>query len=146
MEILSNAAVIWFIAGAAFLLLEFIIPGVFILFFGIGAWITALCIYLFEPSLAVQFLIFSSSSVLSLILLRNYLLKKIYNMPDPVDDPDEEFLGGIGECTVNIRPDTDGKVEFKGTTWNASAGTEINTGTKVRIIKKVGLLLEVEPA
>jgi len=146
MEILSNVAVIWFIAGAALLLLEFIIPGVFILFFGIGAWITALCVYLFEPSLAMQFLIFSSTSVLSLILLRSVLLKKLYNMPDPVDDPDEEFIGGFGECISNIRPDADGKVEFKGTTWSASSGTEVNTGDKVKIIRKVGLLLEVEPA
>ncbi|MBS2212983.1 NfeD family protein [Carboxylicivirga mesophila] len=146
MEILSNEAVIWFIAGAALLLLEFVIPGVFILFFGIGAWVTALCVYLFEPSLAMQFLIFSSTSVLSLILLRSFLLKKLYKMPDPVVDPDEEFIGGVGECIVDIRPDADGKVEFKGTSWTASAGTEINPGTKVRIIRKVGLLLEVEPA
>ncbi|MBR8535647.1 NfeD family protein [Carboxylicivirga sediminis] len=146
MEILSNEAVIWFIAGAALLLLEFVIPGVFILFFGIGAWVTALCVYLFEPSLAMQFLIFSSTSVLSLILLRSFLLKKLYKMPDPVVDPDEEFIGGVGECIVDIRPDVDGKVEFKGTSWTASAGTEINPGTKVRIIRKVGLLLEVEPA
>ncbi|MCT4589053.1 MAG: NfeD family protein [Carboxylicivirga sp.] len=146
MEILSNVAVIWFVAGAALLLLEFIIPGVFILFFGIGAWVTALCVYLFEPSLAVQFLIFSTSSVLALILLRKVLLKKLYKMPDAVDDPDEEFIDGIGECITNIRPDSDGKVEFKGTTWSASAGTEINMGTKVKIIRKVGLLLEVEPA
>ncbi len=66
-------------------------------------------------------------------------------MPDLVDDPDEEFQGGIGQCSVKIRPDHDGKVEFKGTIWNASAGTEIEVGTKVKIIKKVGLLLEVEP-
>ncbi len=146
MEILSNAAVIWFIAGAALLLLEFAIPGVFILFFGIGAWITSLCVFLFEPSLPAQFLIFSTTSVLSLILLRSFLLKKLYKMPDLVDDPDEEFIDGIGECIVNIRPDSDGKVDFKGTTWTASAGTEIDAGKKVRIIKKVGLLLEVEPA
>ena len=146
MEILSNVAVIWFIAGAALLLLEFIIPGVFILFFGVGAWITALCVCLFEPSLAVQFLIFSASSVLSLILLRKVLLKKLYNMPDPVDDPDEEFVDGIGECIANIGPNTDGRVEFKGTSWTASADTEISTGSRVRIIRKVGLLLEVEPA
>ncbi|MCG8579216.1 MAG: NfeD family protein [Bacteroidales bacterium] len=146
MEVLSNAAVIWFIAGAVLLLLEFIIPGVFILFFGIGALITALCVYLFEPSLAMQFLIFSSTSVLSLIFLRSFLLKKLYNMPDLVDDPDEEFVGEFGECISNIRPDSDGKVEFKGTTWTASAEVEVIAGAKVRIIRKIGLILEVEPA
>ncbi|MBK3519846.1 NfeD family protein [Carboxylicivirga marina] len=144
MEFLSNVAVIWFIAGVALLLLEFIIPGVFILFFGIGALVTALCVYLFEPSLAVQFLIFSITSVLSLILLRSYLLKKLYKMPDLVDDPDEEFIGETAYCLSNIQPDSDGKVEFKGTTWTASAGQEIIAGTKVKIIRKIGLILEVE--
>ncbi|MCU4154655.1 NfeD family protein [Carboxylicivirga sp. A043] len=146
MEILSNAAVIWFIVGTVLLILEFIIPGVFILFFGVGAWITALCVYLFEPSLAMQFLIFCSTSILSLVLLRSFLLKKLYKMPDLVDDPDEEFAGEIGECISNIRPDSDGKVEFKGTTWTASAGEDIFAGAKVKIIRKIGLILEVEPA
>ncbi|WP_430810203.1 MULTISPECIES: NfeD family protein [unclassified Carboxylicivirga] len=145
MEVLSNVAVIWFIAGAALLLLEFVIPGVFIIFFGIGAWITALCVYLFEPSLAVQFIIFSMSSVLSLIFLRSYLLKKLYQTSPTVEDPDEEFIGHTGECVAKIAPDADGKVEFKGTTWSASATTEIAAGTKVKIIKKEGLLLCVEP-
>ncbi len=145
MEILSNVAVIWFIAGAVLLLLEFIIPGVFVLFFGIGAWVTALCVYLFEPPLAIQFLIFSVVSVLSLVLLRNVIIKRLEgNSNEP--DPDEEFIGGIGDCITDIRPDADGKVEFKGTTWTASAGTEINAGTKVKVINKVGLLLEVQPA
>lgn len=145
MEILSDVAVIWFIAGAVLLLLEFVIPGVFILFFGIGAWLTALCVYLFEPSLSIQFLIFSVTSVLSLVLLRSILLKRLYAKQENQTDPDEEFLGRIGECVVDIRPNTDGKVDFKGTTWSASAGVDINVGTKVKIINKVGLLLEVEP-
>jgi len=145
MEILSNIAVIWFVAGAVLLLLEFVIPGVFILFFGIGAWLTALCVYLFEPSLGIQFLIFSTTSILSLVLLRSVILKRMY-ANNTGDDPDEEFIGGIGECIVDIRPEADGKVEFKGTSWTASSNTKICIGDKIKVINKVGLLLEVEPA
>ncbi|TRX66484.1 NfeD family protein [Carboxylicivirga sp. M1479] len=145
MEILSNVAVIWFLAGAVLLLLELLIPGVFLLFFGVGAWITSLAVYLFEPSLGIQFIIFSITSVISLLFLRNYLLKRLYNMPDPVDDPDDEFAGCIGECILPIKPDEDGRIEFKGTTWNASSETEIEVGSKVKIIRKLGLILFVEP-
>ncbi len=144
MEILSNVAVIWFIVGALLLLLEFVIPGVFILFFGIGAWITALCVYLFEPSLGFQFLIFSVTSVLSLILLRSFLLKRLYSNKIGYN-PEEEFIGGIGECVSDIKPGSDGKVDFKGTTWSASSVSELHIGDKVKITNKVGLILQVEP-
>jgi len=144
MELLSNVAMIWFIVGAVLLLLEFVVPGVFILFFGIGAWVTALCVYLFEPSLGIQFLIFSITSVLSLVLLRSFLQKRMFPERDG-DDPDEEFIGGIGECVVEIKPQAQGKIEFKGSTWSASSGVELHVGDKVKVINKVGLLLEVEP-
>ncbi|TLX76088.1 NfeD family protein [Labilibacter sediminis] len=145
MEFLSNHALVWFIAGVILLLLEFAIPGVFILFFGVGAIITSICTYLFEPSLGVQFLIFSLTSVLSLIFLRSVILKKL-NRNKVTEDPDEEFVGGIGQCIADISPDSEGKVEFKGTNWNASSKVGISSGAKVKIVNKVGLCLEVEPA
>jgi len=145
MEILSNVAVIWFIAGAVLLLLEFVVPGIFILFFGIGAWVTALCVYLFEPSLGFQFLIFSVTSILSLVLLRSILLKRLYRNQTEYN-PDEEFVGGVGECVAEIKPDVNGKIEFKGTTWSASSSAVLHIGDKVKVLNKVGLLLEVEPA
>lgn len=145
MEILSNVAVIWFLAGLVLLLLEFVIPGVFILFFGIGAWITSLCVYLFEPSLGVQFVIFTVTSVVSLVLLRKVILKRMIMRTELGSDPDEEFVGHSAYCTVEIDEGHNGKVEFKGTSWSASADTLIKEGQKVNIKSKDGLLLYVEP-
>ena len=145
MEILSNVSLIWFLAGVVLLLLEFVIPGVFILFFGIGAWITSLCVYLFEPSLGVQFVIFSTISIASLILLRKVILKRMTMQTVRGSDPDEEFVGYSAYCTSEIDEGHNGKVEFKGTSWSASSHKLIKEGQKVSIKSKDGLLLNVEP-
>ena len=64
---------IWFLVGLLLLLAEFAIPGLIVLFFGIGAWIVAVTCLVAAPSLNVQLGIFIGSSVLSLVLLRSWL-------------------------------------------------------------------------
>jgi len=144
MDVLSNPALIWFIVAVVLLLLEFVIPGLFIVFFGFGALITALCVYLFEPSLAGQFLIFSITSVLSLVFLRKVLMNRLFK--NNLADPDEEFIGHYGICLEKMEQGEQGKVEFKGTNWSATSASPIEKGQKVKITNKEGLLLIIEPA
>ena len=80
MDILSDPAVIWFLVGLGLLLLELILPGLMILFFGTGAWVTALACVIFEPSLNWQILIFLVASLLGLVLLRKYLKKRFFGL------------------------------------------------------------------
>ncbi len=143
MDFLSNPALIWFIVAVVLILLEFVIPGLFIMFFGLGALVTAIFTYLFEVSLSVQFLIFSITSILSLVLLRKVFMKRMYQTDR--EDPDEEFIGHFGTSLSKIEPTGQGKVEFKGTNWSATSKSTIDIGQKVKIINKEGLLLTVEP-
>lgn len=67
----SQSELYWFLLGLALLLSELILPGFVIMFFGIGAWITALCILLgITENFNVQLLIFLGSSLLTLVLFR----------------------------------------------------------------------------
>lgn len=50
-ELLMEKEVIWFVIGLSLFLLEFIFPGLVLIFFGVGAWITAIIAY-FLNSLA----------------------------------------------------------------------------------------------
>lgn len=143
MELFSNPALIWFIVGVVLLLLELIIPGLFILFFGLGAIVTSICVFLFDPSLTMQFLIFSITSVLSLVFLRKVLMQKMYKKNRV--DPDEEFIGNMATCIGAIEKDGEGKVEYKGTNWTATSTSAVQPGQKVKIINKEGLRLIVEP-
>jgi membrane protein implicated in regulation of membrane protease activity len=65
--------IIWFVLGLVLILLEFQIPGVVTVFFGIGAWATAILCLFFPIDLASQLFVFLVVSVLSLVFLRKWL-------------------------------------------------------------------------
>ena len=65
--------IIWALVGIILLLLEFMMPGLIIAFFGVGALIVALICFLTDISLNTQLLIFIVSSVLSFILIRQMI-------------------------------------------------------------------------
>ena len=66
---------IWFLIGVGFLIAEFILPGFILVFFTIGCWITALVVWQFDISTTQEILIFISSSLVTLFLLRKYLME-----------------------------------------------------------------------
>lgn len=100
MDILSDPAVIWFLIGLGLLLLELVLPGLVILFFGAGAWVAALSCALFNINLNWQIAIFLLASLLGLVLLRKYLKRK--------------FFGRKAKAIADFA-DGQGKIEFKGT-------------------------------
>jgi inner membrane protein len=77
-NILSKPELIWFIIGLVMFLLELVIPGFFIFFFALGAWVTALVCLIADPGINVQLVIFTVSSVLSLLLLRRIIQKNSF--------------------------------------------------------------------
>ncbi len=142
-----NPPVIWFIVGFVLILLEFAIPGLITLFFGIGAWIVAILTLFIDTSIDIQLLIFIVISVVSLVLLRKHF-KKLYQgkMDKNQFGPDEleEFIGHKAEVIKEIDINQPGKVEFHGTLWNAEAKEEIRKGEIVEIIEKNNLTFIVK--
>ena len=148
MDSLNNflsAPVIWFLLGLVFMLLEFILPGLIVLFFGIGAWVTAILTYFFDFNLNVQLVIFIISSLSSLILLRKYFQKIFVGKNDSVDDELEEYIGRTATAAVDFEKGKAGKVIFKGTNWTAFSDSEIKEGEEVKIVGKESIKLKVEP-
>ena len=144
MDILSDPAVIWFLVGLGLLLLELVLPGLVILFFGAGAWVTALVCAVADIRLNVQILIFLVASLLGLVLLRKYLKNKFFGRKES-ETPDqlEEFIGHRAK-TVNDFKDGVGKVDFKGTRWSARCKENPQKGEWVTIVAKDSLSLVVE--
>jgi membrane protein implicated in regulation of membrane protease activity len=146
--ILSRPELFWFIIGLALFLAELVIPGFFIFFFGLGAWVTAAVCLIGDPNSItnVQILIFAITSLLSLIALRRIIQKKFFyskeNLSEGVED---EFTGREAIATTQFGASKKGKVEFKGTTWNAESKSEIKEGERVIIIEKESITLKVEP-
>lgn len=144
MDILSDPAVIWFLAGLGLLLLELVLPGLVILFFGAGAWVTALVCAFTNINLNVQILIFLLASLLGLVLLRKYLKKRFFNRSDEeIKDQLEEFIGRKARAIADFK-DGAGKVEFKGTQWSARCSEPVMKGDWVLIKSKDSLTFNVE--
>lgn len=145
-NIFSRPELFWFLIGLVLFLLELVIPGFFIFFFGLGAWITALVCLIGEPGTNLQIIIFAVTSILSLIALRRIIQEKFFyskgNLSDEVED---EFTGKEALATTDIGPDKKGKIEFKGTTWKAESKSEIKEGQTVIIIEKENFTLIVKP-
>ena len=144
MDILSDPAVIWFLVGLGLLLLELALPGLVILFFGAGAWVTALVCALTDINLNWQILIFLVASLLGLVLLRKYLKKRFFGRKDKeIDDQLEEFIGRKAKA-VNDFKNGRGKVEFKGAQWTANCSEPVSKGDWVIIRSKDSLTFKVE--
>jgi inner membrane protein len=143
MEFLSDPALIWFLIGLGLLLLELALPGLVVLFFGIGAWLTALGHVIFDYSLNIQILVFLVTSLLGLILLRKVLKKRFFSRKkDEIRDQLEEFKGHPAIVSSDFENGT-GLVEFKGTNWNAVGDDTLKKSDQVVIDKKDNLTLYV---
>ncbi len=145
-NIFSRPELIWFLLGLVLFLLELVIPGFFIFFFGLGAWVTALICLIGEPSTNLQIIIFAVVSVLSLVALRKIMQKKFFyhdeNLSDRVED---EFTGKDATAIEDFSSENTGKVEFKGTSWKAESSTQVKAGQTVIIKSKEDFKLKVEP-
>jgi membrane protein implicated in regulation of membrane protease activity len=145
-SILSRPEVIWFIIGLVLFLLELVLPGFVIFFFGVGAWITALLCLVADPGINVQAIVFAFTSVLSLLLLRKIIQKKyFYSREELSKEVEDEFSGREALALSDFEPGKTGKVEFKGTTWKAESSSPVQKGDTVRIIEKENFKLIVEP-
>ena len=137
--IVMNLSLLWLIVGIILILSEFIIPGFIICFFGAAAIITGI-LYWFIPSLALawQILLFAVLGVVLLVACRRY-------MPG-VFKGKENGSGNICVCTADIAPGVPGKVEFRGTLWNAVSSDAISAGSRCIIKSRNNITLEVENA
>lgn len=93
-SIFSRPELLWFIIGLALFLLELIVPGFIIFFFGFGAWVTALVCMIKTPDINLQIIIFAMSSVLSIAVLRRMIQERFFynkNNHSDSDVADDEF-------------------------------------------------------
>ena len=145
MEILSDPAVVWFLIGLGLLLLELILPGLVILFFGAGAWVAALVCAITDINLNIQILIFLVASLLGLVLLRKYLKNRFFSKKDgEAQDQLEEFIGKKARA-VDAFSEGEGKVDFKGTRWSARCTEPVAKAQWLTVLSKDGLTLIVKP-
>nr|WP_321465936.1 NfeD family protein [uncultured Desulfobulbus sp.] len=139
-----SPVLLWFLAGVFFLVLELMLPGLIVFFFGLGAWCAALVLYLWPMELSYQLLVFLISSVFFLVVLRSTLKKVFLGRTLEPDAMDSALpLTGTAEVIEDIVPPALGKVKYGGSFWQASAEVPLTKGMIVRVLEKKNLTIKV---
>ena len=141
-----SVVTIWLLGGIIGILLELLLPGLIVLFFGCGAVLTGLVAWIF-PSLMLngQLIVFTISSVALLLIFRRMLKNKFFhknNTPEPIEEIDTEFIGKTAKALSTFEQGR-GKVEFKGTSWEAISQDSIQEGDLVIINARESITLTV---
>lgn len=139
---------IWFIVGLALILSEFALPGIILIFIGLGAWLAAFTAWMeWTPTLASQMMVFTVGSLIFLLGLRRFFTEWFMGLSKNGNarDAEEEFAGKEVKVVSAIASGSDGKVEFKGANWNARSDESLEPGSIAIIVSRNGLILTVRP-
>jgi membrane protein implicated in regulation of membrane protease activity len=136
----------WALAGIGLMICEFAMPGLILLFFGLGALFTALLTWLLPLSLPLQLLVFTIASLVSLFALRRFL-KPIFTGRTTAVQEDalsEGMTGSEGVVSEPITPGTAGKIILNGTAWKAESEEALEAGQTVVVVGQKSLTLFVK--
>ena len=140
---------IWCILGIIMLMVEFVLPGFVIFFFGIGAlFVALLCFFFSSLSINAQLIIFLVSSIIFLIVLRKWfraVFRGFFGSKDKMPLNKDSYLGETAAVTEKITPYQKGRIEFHGSMWSAESHKEIAKGAQVVIIEQNNLTFKVKP-
>lgn len=136
-----NPIFVWAVIGLLLVGSEFLVPGLVIIFFGVGALLTSVLAAIvpgLKSNVAFQILIWLGASGFSLALLRKYF-SRVFKGKTLIEDGSKSS-GKSATVIEAISPERPGRVRFEGTTWNASSYTEsFEPGETVEILKEDGL-------
>jgi inner membrane protein len=140
---------LWFVTGLILILSEFAAPGVFLIFFGISAWlVSALVFFNVLESLEAQLFLFGGTSLALIAGLRRWVKDKFYGHVTDTQDLNrnlEEFVGRRVLVVEDVVPGaTAGRVEFRGSTWSAVSDEVIRKGEAATIVRNDGLTLIIK--
>lgn len=135
----------WVGAGALLGILEILLPGIFLIWIAIAAWITAVVVAAVPLALVWQLVIFVVLAFVTVFAGRLYYARNPVESTDPhLNTRTSRLLGQIVTVESAIE-NGKGRVRVGDGVWNAR-GPDVPAGTSVRIIAADGTLLTVELA
>ncbi|TGM62485.1 NfeD family protein [Leptospira meyeri] len=144
--IFANSPYVWIFLGLTLLFSEFLLPGTFVMFLGIGAIFTGILARLMPMEFYSQVIVWVLSSLVS-ILVGGTFVKRFFKSESSVDPfVKDDFLNQIVPVEMDILVQRHGgKIRFQGTLWDAvSNDSKITKGNYVRILSRENLTFTVE--
>ena len=135
----------WLILGAGLMGLEILVPGVFLVWFGLSALIVGSLALGIDISWQLQLILFAGFSLTAVVLSRRFFK----NSENETDKPllNQRAEQNVGRTFVLTKPILHGRgrVRIADSTW-AVEGEDCAEGTMVKVIGVEGSTLKVEPA
>lgn len=145
---MTTCAWLWIYAGSAMVLLELIVPGFVVCFFGLAAATVGVLKFALGDSLTMtgQLAAFSVFTVLYIVLFRR-ALKRVFvgGKVETATDFDNESVGRIGRVVAAIEPPLPGRVLIGDAEWSAAADVPLAAGADVRVVAQDNLTMKVVP-
>lgn len=134
----------WFAAGVLLIAIEAVLPGVFMIWLGVSAIVTALVtVILPDMGIPYQILVFAGLSVATVLTGRRWMVR----LNERSEQPNLNRRGArhIGEVYTLDKPIRDGRgrVRVGDGTWSV-AGPDLPAGAHIRVVDVDGAVLKVE--
>lgn len=137
----------WMVVAAVLFTLETLVPGVFLVWFGLAAVVVGVVVFLApEMSVAMQIALFAALSVVSVLVGRQFLGSYRNPASDKpmLNERGHQYVGQVFELKDAIR-DGRGRITVGDSVWLVR-GPELPEGTRVRVTGAEGTMLVVEKA
>lgn len=134
----------WLILAALLLALEVTLPGVFFMWFGLAAAVTALIAFAFDVSWQWQLVWFCFLSLAAVAAALKYLRRHPLESDRPLLN--ERAVQHVGQSYNLVDPIVNGRgsVKIGDSIWRVE-GPDLPKGTRVRVLGADGALLKVAP-
>ncbi len=133
---------VWIVLALVLAALEMFVPGLVIIWFGVGALLTGIiAFFIHNPYVHyAAFLLFSGLGV----FLAQWIGRKITH-PEPEPVGALRYQSATGVVVQEIAPPNYGRVKISGEEWLAESEVRIAAGSRIRVRKVDGTRLIVEP-
>lgn len=134
----------WMVLGFALVVLETVLPNVFVIWFGLGAIVVGLLSSMINISLSIQLTIFAILSVLFSVSYYFYNKKKEdkSDKKDDLNNFNHAMLNSVG-IVVEMLTDEEGRAKIGDTTWKIK-GKNLSVNDKIKVHHVDGLVLHVQ--
>ncbi|MDX5298879.1 MAG: NfeD family protein [Gammaproteobacteria bacterium] len=138
----------WAIGALVLLVLEILVPGFYLLWFGVAGLAVALIVALADGlAWQVAMILFAVFSLATILLGDRLWKRRQQDHPDVLNDRLSHILGKTYTADTPITP-REGRIRVGDSTWSARLEGEgqIDAGRSVRVVRVEGMVLFVQPA
>lgn len=132
-DILFSSWWYWLIGAAVLLILEIIVPGIFLIWLGLGAALTGLFLLVFpDAAPAWQLLALAASICLSVVAGLKWQRKLIRHQPTTLNQGLDGYIGQLGQVNQPFIQGQ-GRISLDDSSWPALCDAPLSGGQRVRI-------------